>query len=61
VDATVAGAAALAAVGAGVWESTAEIADRIPIGERTEPARDETWRERSHAEWREFVERAIAL
>jgi glycerol kinase len=61
VDATVAGAAALAAVGAGVWESTAEIAERIPIGERTESARDEAWRTRSHAEWREFVERAIAL
>jgi glycerol kinase len=61
VDATVAGAAALAAVGAGIWESTAEIADRVPIGERTEPARDDAWRERSHAEWRKFVERAIVL
>jgi len=61
VDATVAGAAALAAVGAGIWESTAEIADRVPIGERTEPARDDAWRDTSHAEWREFVERAIVL
>src|SRR3954447_10692334 len=61
VDATVAGAAALAAVGAGVWESTAEIADRVPIGARTEPGRDDEWRRRSHADWREFVERAIAL
>src|SRR4051812_49172509 len=61
VDATVAGAAALAAVGAGIWDSTREIAERIPVGERTEPARDSEWRERGHAEWRQFVERAIAL
>jgi glycerol kinase len=61
VDATVAGAAALAAVGAGIWESTVEIAERIPLGERTEPVRDADWRRRSHARWREFVERAIAL
>ena len=61
VDATVAGAAALAAVGAGIWNSTAEIADRVPAGERVEPSRDDAWRERSHSEWREFVERAIAL
>jgi glycerol kinase len=61
VDATVAGAAALAAVGAGVWDSTVDIAEHVPIGERTEPAHDDSWRERSHAEWRKFVERAIAL
>ena len=61
VDATVAGAAALAAVGAGIWDSTVEIADRVPIGDRVEPSRDDEWRERSHAEWREFVERAITL
>jgi glycerol kinase len=61
VDATVAGAAALAAVGAGIWGSTTEIADRVPVGERTEPAREAEWREASHAEWREFVERAIVL
>jgi glycerol kinase len=61
VDATVAGAAALAAVGAGIWSSTLEIAERIPAGERTEPQQDDAWRERSHAEWRKFVERAVAL
>jgi glycerol kinase len=61
VDATVAGAAALAAVGAGIWASTHEIAERIPVGERTEPRRDDAWRQRSHAEWRQFVERAVAL
>jgi glycerol kinase len=61
VDATVAGAAALAAVGAGIWGSTSEIAERIPVGERTEPGRDDAWREREHARWREFVERAAEL
>jgi glycerol kinase len=61
VDATVAGAAALAAVGAGIWSSTREIAERIPVGERIEPTRDDAWRERSHAEWREFVRRASEL
>jgi glycerol kinase len=61
VDATAAGAAALAAVGAGIYESTREIAERIPAGERFEPKRDEAWRTRSHADWREFVERALAL
>jgi glycerol kinase len=61
VDATAAGAAALAAVGAGIWESTLEIADRIPTGERTEPRREEAWRSHAHAEWREFVGRATGL
>jgi glycerol kinase len=61
VDATVAGAAAMAAVGAGIWGSTREIAERVPVGPRTEPVRDASWRERSHAEWREFVARAVVL
>jgi glycerol kinase len=61
VDATVAGAAALAAVGAGSWGSTREIAERIPVGERTEPQRDDAWRQGEHAKWREFVERAVVL
>jgi glycerol kinase len=61
VDATAAGAAALAAVGAGLWPSTASIAERIPVGERVEPRRDAEWRTRAHAEWREFVERAVEL
>ena len=61
VDATVAGAAALAAVGAGVWGSTREIAEHLPQGERVEPRRDDAWRAAEHAAWREFVERAAAL
>ena len=61
VDATAAGAAALAAVGAGIWESTLEIGERIPTGDRVEPEREDAWREREHAAWREFVERATEL
>jgi glycerol kinase len=61
VDATAAGAAALAAVGAGLWPSTREIAERVPIGEPVEPERDSAWREAAHAEWRSFVERAAEL
>ena len=61
VDATVAGAAALGAVGAGIWGSTLEIAERVPAGERTEPRRDAAWREAAHADWRRFVKRAVAL
>jgi glycerol kinase len=61
VDATVAGAAALAAVGAGIWESTLDIAERIPVGERVQPERDDASRERAHGEWRRFVERATEL
>ena len=61
VDATAAGSAALAAVGAGLWSSTREIGERIPVGERVIPQRDAEWREREHAEWRRFVERAAEL
>jgi glycerol kinase len=61
LDATAAGAAALAAVGAGVWSSTLEIEERIPVGERFEPGRDAEWRAAAHAGWRTFVERAAAL
>jgi glycerol kinase len=61
VDATAAGAAALAAVGAGIWPSVASIEERIPVGERVEPQQDDAWREAEHAKWREFVERAAEL
>ncbi len=61
VDATATGAAALAAVGAGLWPSTAAIAGHIPTGERFEPARDAAWRASEHAKWREFVGRAAEL
>jgi glycerol kinase len=61
VDATAAGAAALAAVGAGIYDSPAEIGERVETGERFEPLRDASWRESEHESWREFVDRAAAL
>jgi glycerol kinase len=61
VDATAAGSAALAAVGAGIWDSTQEIAERIPAGEPVLPTTDDDWRGEAHARWREFVERAAEL
>ena len=61
VDATAAGAAALAAVGAGLWPSTVAIADHVPVGDRFEPGRDESWRTAAHGAWREFVQRAAGL
>jgi glycerol kinase len=61
VDATAAGAAALAAVGAGIWDSTLEIAERVPVADAVVPRRGPEWREPAHAEWRAFVERALAL
>jgi glycerol kinase len=61
VDATAAGAAALAAVGAGMLGSTGAIGDLIPVGERVDPERDERWRAEAHAAWRTFVERAAEL
>jgi glycerol kinase len=61
VDATAAGSAALAAVGAGILSSVREIGERIQAGARVEPSRDAAWREGEHAAWREFVERAAAL
>jgi len=61
VDATAAGAAALAAVGSGTWASIAEIGARIPAGDRIEAVRDDAWRAVAHADWRAFVQRAISL
>jgi glycerol kinase len=48
-------------VGAGLWPSTAAIAEHVPTGDRVEPERDADWGRAAHAEWREFVERASAL
>jgi glycerol kinase len=61
VDATAAGAAALAAVGAGIWSSTLEIEERVPVSDTVAPRLDEQWRGEAHREWRAFVERAAAL
>ncbi|MEA2143531.1 MAG: glycerol kinase, partial [Solirubrobacteraceae bacterium] len=60
-DATVAGAAALAAVGAGVLGSLQEAAELLPVDRRVEPSRDDAWRPAEHAAWRDFVQAASAL
>jgi glycerol kinase len=60
-DATVAGAAALAAVGAGVIGSLAEAAERLPVDRRVEPRRDDAWRTAEHERWRAFVRAATAI
>jgi glycerol kinase len=61
VDATATGAAALAAVGAGLWPGLAAIAEHVPSGERFDPRRDDSWRASEHAQWRAFVEKAADL
>jgi glycerol kinase len=60
-DATVAGAAALAAVGGGVLGSLAETAELLPVDRRVEPAGDAERRAAEHERWRAFVARAVAL
>jgi glycerol kinase len=60
-DATVAGAAAFAAVGSGLIGSLAEAAELLPVDRRVEPTRDEGWRAREHERWRAFVRSALEL
>lgn len=60
-DATVAGAAALAAVGAGVIASLEDAAELLPVDRRVEPKRDDAWRSAEHERWREFVAAAAGL
>jgi glycerol kinase len=60
-DATVAGAAAFAAVGACVLESLVEAAELLPVDRRVEPERGDEWRTSERARWRAFVEAAAAF
>ncbi len=60
-DATVLGAAALAAVGSGVLGSLEEAAELLPVDRSVEPRRDDAWRDAEHARWREFVQATAAL
>ncbi|MGZ8622428.1 MAG: FGGY family carbohydrate kinase [Solirubrobacterales bacterium] len=60
-DATVLGAAALAAVGSGVIGSMGELPDLLPADRRVEPQRDGAWRSSEHERWREFVRATAAL
>jgi glycerol kinase len=54
-DATVLGAAALAAVGSGMIGSLPEAAELLPVDRAVEPIRDEAWRTEQHERWRQFV------
>jgi glycerol kinase len=60
-DATVLGAAALAGVGVGLFESLAEAAELTPVDRTVEPRRDADWRAAGHERWREFVAATAAL
>jgi glycerol kinase len=60
-DATVLGAAVLAAVGSGTISSLAEAAELLPIDRSVEPRRDDAWRATEHEQWRAFVEAAAEL
>jgi glycerol kinase len=60
-DATVLGAAALAAVGSGTIGSLAEAAELLPVDRSVEPTRDDTWRRAEHGRWRDFVRATAAL
>jgi glycerol kinase len=60
-DATVQGAALLAAVGAGLISSLPDGAALIRPGMRVEPARDAAWRTSEHDRWKRFVELAARL
>ena len=60
-DATVLGAAALGAVGAGVIPSLAEAAELLPVDRSVEPQQNDDWRAREHERWRAFVEAAVRL
>jgi glycerol kinase len=55
------GAAALAAVGAGVYGSLPEAAEKLSWTRHVEPTRDQVWRSAEHQAWREFVEATAAL
>jgi glycerol kinase len=60
-DATVLGAAVLAAVGSGAIGSLVDAAELLPVDRTVEPRRDAAWREAEHARWRDFVEAAVEL
>ena len=60
-DATVLGAAALAAVGSGTIDSLAQAAELLPVDRTVDPGRDDDWRLAEHERWREFVQATAAL
>jgi glycerol kinase len=61
VEATARGCAALAAVGAGLFDSPQETSELLEPGTRVEPRHSPTARTQAHAEWRTFVESCLML
>ena len=60
-DATVLGAAALAAVGCGSIKSLSELPGLLPADRQVEPDQSAEWRQREHESWRAFVNATAAL
>jgi glycerol kinase len=60
-DATVLGAAVLAAVGSRTIASLEEAAELLPVDRTVEPQRDDAWRDAEHERWRAFVLGAAEL
>lgn len=60
-DATVAGVAGLAAVGAGVLASLADLPGLLPADRRVRPSVDDAERAARHARWRDFTRAAATL
>jgi glycerol kinase len=60
-DATVQGAALMAAVGAGILPSLSEAAALVQPGARVEPRSDAAWRSSEHDRWKRFVDLASKL
>jgi glycerol kinase len=60
-DATVAGAAALAAVGAGVLGTLDGVQELLPVTRRVDPRLPDEARIEAHARWKTFVDAAARL
>ena len=58
MEATALGAAYLAGLATGFWESREELEDKWKLWHRYEPQMDEEERERLYSQWQEALERA---
>jgi len=58
VEPTALGAAFLAGLGTGVWESTEALRETWQLDRRFEPSSDRARADAAHARWRDAVERA---
>jgi glycerol kinase len=60
-EATARGSAALAALGAGLFRTVAQVGERVSPGRRIEPRQTPEWRDEHRAAWRQFVTRASSF